>query len=98
MEQKTSERFIILKRSVMLDKQLTPADKLIYAWVCSFDEFSESSETTAELLGISVSSVQKAKAKLEKLGYIRCIRNTGRGKVYISLFDDNQTSTEMGDK
>lgn len=91
-------RVVVIREDILSDEYLTPADKLIYAWVCSFDEFSESSETTAELLGISVSSVQKAKAKLEKLGYIRCIRNTGRGKVYISLFDGNQTSTRMGDR
>lgn len=92
-------RVIVIREDILSDKRLTFADKVIYAWVCSFDEFSESSETTAELLGLKADTVKKAKAKLEKLGYIRCIRNTGRGKAYIPLFDDNQTSKGwMGDK
>lgn len=91
-------RVVVIREDILSDEHLTPADKVIYMMVCSFDEFSESSETTAELLGLKADTVKKAKAKLEKLGYIRCIRNTGRGKVYISLFDDNQTSKGMGDK
>lgn len=98
MEQKPSERFIILKRSVMLDKQLTPTEMKVYARICMFEEFFESSESTAEMIGVKADTVKKSKAKLEKLGYIRCIRNTGRGKVYVPLYDDYQTSTEMGDK
>lgn len=91
-------RFIVIREDILSDKRLTFADKIIYMRVCSFDEFSESSETTAELLGLKADTVKKSKAKLEKLGYIRCVRNTGRGKVYISLFDDNQTNTRMGDR
>lgn len=91
-------RVVVIREDILSDEHLTPTDKIIYAWVCSFDEFSESPETTAELLGLKADTVRKAKAKLEKLGYIRCIRNTGRGKVYISLYDDYQTSKGMGDK
>lgn len=91
-------RVVVIREDILSDERLTATDKIIYAWVCSFDEFSESSATTAELLGLKADTVKKAKAKLEKLGYIRCIRNTGRGKVYISLFDDNQTSTRMSDR
>lgn len=98
MEQKPSERFVVMRRSVILDKRLTPTDKLVYARICSFDEFFESAETTAELFGVKADTVKKSKAKLEKLGYIRCVRNTGRGKVYIPLFDDYQTSTDMPDR
>lgn len=98
MEQKPSERFVVMKRSVILDKRLTPTDKLVYARICSFDEFFESSETTAELFGVKPDTVKKSKAKLEKLGYIRCIRNTGRGKAYIPIYDEYQTSTDMLDR
>lgn len=91
-------RVVVIREDILADEHLTPADKIIYMRVCSFDEFSESSETTAELLGLKADTVKKAKAKLEKLGYIRCIRNTGRGKVYVPLYDDYQTSTEMGDR
>lgn len=98
MGQKTSERFIILKRSVMLDKQLTPTEMKVYARICMFEEFFESSESTAEMIGVKADTVKKSKAKLEKLGYIRCVRNTGRGKVYVPLYDDYQTSTDMSDR
>lgn len=98
MEQKTSERFIVLRRSVMLDKQLTPTDMKVYARICMFEEFFESSESTAEMIGVKPDTVKKSKAKLEKLGYIRCVRNTGRGKVYIPLYDEYQTSTGMSDR
>lgn len=98
MEQKVSQRFIILKRSVILDKRLTPTERNVYARICMFDEFFESSESTAEMIGVKADTVKKSKAKLEKLGYIRCIRNTGRGKVYIPLYDDYQTSTDMLDR
>ena len=91
-------RVVVIREDILSDKRLTATDKIIYMRVCSFDEFSESSETTAELLGLKADTVKKSKAKLEKLGYIRCVRNTGRGKVYVPLFDDNQTSTRMGDR
>lgn len=91
-------RVVVIREDILSDEHLTATDKIIYAWVCSFDEFSESSETTAELLGLRADTVKKAKAKLEKLGYIRCVRNTGRGKVYVPLYDGCQTSTGMGDR
>lgn len=87
MEQKTSERFIVLNRSVTLDKRLTPADMKVYARICTFEEFFESSESTAKFFDIKPETVKKAKAKLEKLGYIVCIKNTGRGKVYEPVYD-----------
>lgn len=101
MEQKASEQFIVLKRSVMLDKRLTPTDMRVYARVCMFERFFESSESTAEFFDIKPETVKKAKAKLEKLGYIACIKNTGRGKVYEPVYDSKevhkalQSSTDM---
>lgn len=89
MQQKPSERFVVMRQSIILDKRLTPTEKLVYARICTFDEFFESTETTAKLFGVKPGTVQKARIKLEKLGYISCIRNTGRGKVYVPLFDNH---------
>lgn len=90
MEQKPSQRFIVTKQSVFLDKQLTPTERNIYARICTFEQFFESSQTTAEFFGIKPDTVKKAKAKLEKLGYIACVKNTGRGKVYEPVFDSKE--------
>lgn len=96
LEQKPSQRFVVMKQSVILDENLTPTEKLIYARICTFDQFFEASQTTAELFGVKTDTVQKAKAKLEKLGYILCVKNTGRGKVYEPVFDrpDPHESTQ----
>ena len=90
MEQKPSQRFIVTGQSVFLDKQLTPTERNIYARICTFEQFFESSQTTAEFFGIKPDTVKKAKAKLEKLGYIACVKNTGRGKVYEPVFDSKE--------
>ena len=90
MEQKPSQRFIVTRQSVFLDKQLTPTERNIYARICTFEQFFESSQTTAEFFGIKPDTVKKAKAKLERLGYIACVKNTGRGKVYEPVFDSKE--------
>ena len=90
MEQRPSQRFIVTRQSVFLDKQLTPTERNIYARICTFEQFFESSQTTAEFFGIKPDTVKKAKAKLEKLGYIACVKNTGRGKVYEPVFDSKE--------
>jgi len=80
-------RVIVLREDILSDKRLTFADKIIYARISAFENYFESAEACAELLDASVSTVQKAKAKLESLGYITCIKNTGRGKVYRTNLD-----------
>ena len=80
-------RVVVIREDILSDEHLTPADKLIYARISAFENYFESAEACAELLRVSVSAVQKAKAKLETLGYITCIKNTGRGKVYRTNLD-----------
>lgn len=80
-------RVIVIREDILSDKRLTFADKIIYARISAFESYFESAETCAEMLDASVSTVQKAKAKLESLGYITCIKNTGRGKVYRTNLD-----------
>lgn len=91
----TPLRFIMMRPEVLSDKNLTITEKLLYARICSFDEYYESKEACADFLGVKPDTVRKAKAKLLKLGYIREARDTGRGKVYAPVFD-RKPSTENG--
>lgn len=77
-------RISVINEDILCDKNLNPAEKMVYARICFFEEFFESAEATAEYLGISKWAVQHAKRKLEELGYIICVENTGRGKKYVA--------------
>lgn len=83
-EQQTRSRVSVINESILSDKNLSPAEKMVYARICYFEEFFESAESTAEYLGVKIWTVQSAKRKLEKLGYIKCVKNTGRGKRYVA--------------
>lgn len=87
-------KFLVLPFKVVMDERLTLADKLVYARALFFDEFFESTERTAELLQISVKQVQTSKRKLESIGLLNCICNTGRGKRYIALLPGQQGRVE----
>lgn len=80
-------RLIIISEDVLCDKSLSLAEKCVYARIAGFEEYFESAEECASLLGLGLSTVRGAKQKLEKLGYIECVRNTGRGKAYRAVLD-----------
>lgn len=82
-----SRLFISVPFEIMLDERLTLADKFIYGRALFFHELFENVEKTAAFIGISVSQAQKSKLKLEKLGFLRCIEDTGRGKRYKAIYD-----------
>lgn len=82
-----SRLFISVPFEIMLDERLTLADKFIYGRALFFHELFESVEKTAAFIGISVSQAQKSKLKLEKLGFLQCIEDTGRGKRYKAIYD-----------
>lgn len=88
----TPNKFIVLRQEVLLDKNLNAVDKIVCARICSFDEYFESSEACAKVLGLSQVQVERAKRKLEKAGYIKCIANTGRGKRYRAKYDMTKLS------
>ena len=90
MNQEREDRFVILRFEVLQSKDLSPSEKLVYARSCGFKKYFESKEECAEILGVSKETVVKAKQKLVKLGYIRELTNTGRGKIYQSVYDDNE--------
>lgn len=92
-------RFVILTQEILESDQLNFAEKIILARITGFETFFESSSVTAEALHTSETIVQRAKRKLVKLGLIKEIGNTGRGKIYqASLwktqprYDKNVTS------
>jgi len=80
-------RLIIISEDVLCNKSLSLAEKCVYARIAGFEEYFESAEECADLLGLGLSTVRSAKQKLEKLGYIECVRNTGRGKAYRAVLD-----------
>lgn len=75
-------KYVILTQKILGNKELSSADKLVLARISGFSKFYESTEATAEFLGISAASVYNSKRKLAKLNYIVEIANTGRGKIY----------------
>lgn len=83
----TPTKFIVMRKEILKDKTLSSTDKIVYARICSFDEYFESAERCGELLGMTAWQVQKSRRKLELSGYIRCIENTGRGKKYQAVYD-----------
>ena len=83
----TPNKFIVLRQEVLEDKHLTIAEKIVYARICTFDTYFESAETCARMLGLSKRQVEDSKRKLEKLGYIECLCNTGRGKQFKVKYD-----------
>lgn len=85
----TPNKFIVLRKEVIEDTTLSLSEKLVYMRICTFDEYFESCEEAGKLLGISKVTVKRAKQKLLKLGYIRELTNTGRGKKYQPCYDLN---------
>lgn len=92
-----SPRFIVLHREILTCKELTDTDRIVYARICTFDIYFESSEACAQFLGKSERVIQEAKRKLERLGFIECVENTGRGKKYRAVYD-RQVSKEKLEK
>lgn len=87
MEQQQA-RYVVVPARVLNDRNLTPTEKIVYARICSFERFFESVKATADFLGCSVPAIYKAKQHLEKLGYIKVVANTGRGKTYVACYPE----------
>lgn len=80
-------RFITMRLEICRMTDLTPADKLVLARIAGFDDYFESAEKCAELLGYTAGTVRKIKQRLERKGYITATSNTGRGKHYVARED-----------
>lgn len=75
-------RFLVMPFDILGLKDLKPSEKLVFARIAGFRRFFESSQATADFLGISKLVVERAKRNLVKLGYVIEIADTGRGKIY----------------
>lgn len=81
------QEYAILTQQILSDKQLTLADKLVLARISGFEKYWESLDSCAQFLDLCPTQVSVSRNKLEELGYIKCIENNGRGKVYIFLLN-----------
>lgn len=88
VEQNQKRRFVSIPEAIIGAKELTLSERLILARITGFETYFESVENCALFLGISEDAVFKARRKLEKMGLIICLKNTGRGKVYTTNLDD----------
>lgn len=79
------KRFVLMRQEVLEDETLTPGEKLLLARYSGFEGvIFESPEQTGKFLGVSAEGIRKHRQKLEKLGYLKCVENNGRGKKYIT--------------
>lgn len=102
------QRWVILTQNILGAKDINATDKILLAHISGFEKFYASNETTANFLGLTTRNVQVIKQKLVKLGYIKILKDTGRGKIYQFNFErlskfcqsdyqnfDNQTIKKM---
>ena len=88
MEQENKPRlYVVMTQEILCRKDISTAAKLLFARISGFEEYFESSKMAGELLGKSEETIKKAKQELERLGLIKCIKNTGRGKAYCAVLD-----------
>lgn len=80
-------KYALLTQAILGDQRLSSTDKIVLGRISGFARFYESATATAEFCGLSERQVKDAKRKLEKLGYIIVIANTGRGKAYRTAPD-----------
>ena len=83
-EEMERSEVVVINGAILRDQRLTAQEKIVYSRIAFFKEYFESAEAAAKFLGMKPQTVQRAKRSLEALGYIKCIKNTGRGKVYMS--------------
>lgn len=79
--------YVVMTQDILCRKDISPTAKLVFARMSGFEEFYESPEKTAEILGKSRGTIVNARQELEKVGLIRCVRNTGRGKAFCVVLD-----------
>lgn len=75
-------RYVVITQDLLGASDLNANEKLVLAYISSFDEFYASNASTGEFLGLSERIVERAKQKLTRLDYIRIIKQTGRGNIY----------------
>lgn len=87
MQEKLRKYYLAIPMPIMMNPELTLADKVVYGRAYSFESLFESPTQTSMALGISADQVRKSKRKLEKLGLLRCIKETYYGKAFVAVED-----------
>jgi len=75
-------RWVVITQDILGDKEINAQDKILLAYISSFERYYASNASAAEFLGLSERIVERSKQKLTRLGYIKIMANTGRGNVY----------------
>lgn len=95
------EQFIVIRESILSDRRFTLGEKLFIARISGFKTYIESSEHCAEFLGVGVALIQRAKAKLIKLGVLEEISFDGKKKTFAvrleRLEQDARDSSDSSD-
>ena len=84
------KRWVILTQEILGAKDINTTDKIVLAYITSFEQYYSSNESAAKFLGLTERTIQLSKQKLVRLGYITVLKNTGRGKIYT--FNVNRLS------
>ena len=75
-------RYVVITQALLGATDINSNEKIVLAYISSYEEYFASNKSTGEFLGLSERIVERAKQKLTRLDYIRIIKETGRGNVY----------------
>lgn len=89
-------RYVVITQSILGDARLNANDKIVLAHIAGFEEFFASNQATGEFLGLSERQVERSKQKLQRLGFIEVIKDTGRGRIYRGTFSWFAKNGEAG--
>ena len=84
LQNKYAHNYLLIPMPVMMNPELTLADKAVFGRAYGFDFLFESPTQTAAVLGISPSQVRVSKRKLEKMGLLTCVEENFFGKTYVA--------------
>lgn len=76
-------RWVVITQEILGAKDINAQDKMLLAYISSFEQYYASNASAAEFLGMSERMVERSKQKLTRLGYIDIKANTGRGNIYV---------------
>lgn len=75
-------RWVVVTQEILGAKDINAQDKLLLAYISSFEQYFASNASAAEFLGLTERVVERSRQKLTRLGYIDIVANTGRGNIY----------------
>lgn len=98
LQEKHWKHFLVIPFPVMMNPDLTLADKVVFGRAYGFDYLFESPTQTAMALGISPNQVRVSKRKLEKLGLLKVVEENPYGKRYeaVTEFDKGLSKNDKG--